>query len=113
MPVLRYAVGATTDLPMQEGLFLVSPPHGATLRPGPIDFAWSQAPGITLYRLEIRSESGADLHQALLQQGIGTYRAPSWIRERASGTAITWRVVTLGGDGEEVGATEWRDLEVP
>lgn len=113
MPVLRYVVGDGAGLPMQEGLFLVSPPHGATLEPGPIEFRWTQADGVQLYRLELRAATGADLHQALLQQGIGSYRAPSWLRERAAGTAITWRVVALAAGGEEIGATEWRELAIP
>ena len=53
------------------------------------------------------------LHRALLQQGIGIYRAPSWLKERADGSALRWRVVALAADGNREGETAWRRLEVP
>lgn len=114
MPVLRYYVGGQgIDVPFQEGLSLVAPLAGAELGPGPLDFSWTQAANVTLYRLEIHDADDEPLHDAILQQGIGTYRSPAWIRERAAGTHILWRVVSLGIDGEAVGTTEWRELRVP
>ena len=73
----------------------------------------AQADNVDLYRLQLRGESQEVLHQAILQQGIGTYRAPNWLRERAGGSVVQWRVEALNGEGQVVELTEWRALRFP
>lgn len=115
MPVLRYFVGSVpTDLRLAPGLALLAPAPDATLPAGsPLQFSWSLAAGALVYRLEIADADGGPLHAALLQQGIGSYGAPSWLRERVPAGAIRWRVVALGAEGEEIGATPWRRAVMP
>lgn len=112
LPVLRYFVGSAGEAPRalaQEGLALLSPADGADLAAvSSLDFAWSLAESAVAYRLELESGDGMR-HAALVQQGIGTYRAPPWWLQGASGS-WRWRVVALGPQLEEMAATDWRPL---
>jgi len=112
MPTLRYYVGGAGAAKYAPGLRLLVPTPGAAHESGPLDFSWNQARDATLYRLEIQSAEGEALHDALLQQGIGMYRAPSWIVSRASGSTLRWRVVALDPEGRASGETAWRELIV-
>ncbi|MEM9407458.1 MAG: hypothetical protein AAGA81_15580 [Acidobacteriota bacterium] len=113
MPTLRYVVGgagaATSYAP---GLSLLAPQADATPGPGALDFSWTQARDAALYRLELQTANGDEIHQALLQQGIGVYRAPSWLAERAGGVGLRWRVVALDAEGGTAGQTAWRTLRL-
>lgn len=112
LPVLRYFVGSAGEASRalaQEGLALLSPAEGADLTGvSSIDFAWSLVPSAVGYRLELESDDDVR-HAALVQQGIGTYRAPPWWLEGASGS-WRWRVVALAPDLEQMAATDWRTL---
>jgi hypothetical protein len=108
LPVLRYYVGAA---PASGGFSLLLPADGARLAAGqPIDLSWEQHVSCVLYRVDLAGGAGEVIFTAAVQQGIGTYRAPSWLRERAPGGKLRWRVVALGPDQEELAATPWRDL---
>ncbi len=114
MPVLRYAVGSAGGLTaVRSGLELLLPEPGYTLSSAALDFEWSQSNDAALYRLEIRDPRGALLHQAVLQQGIGKYRAPDWIAVRGSGGTATWRVVVVSSDGRDAAAAPWREIVFP
>lgn len=120
LPVLRYFVGSAGDASRalaRDGLALLSPADGADLAAdlaadlttgSGVDFAWSLADSAIAYRLEVESEDGVR-HAALVQQGIGIYRAPPWWLEGAAGD-WRWRVVALGPELEEMAATDWRSL---
>ncbi|MDQ3819420.1 MAG: hypothetical protein M3362_17320, partial [Acidobacteriota bacterium] len=60
-------------------------------------------------RLEIEDANGKTILSALLPRGTGTYRAPSWLRERAPGV-LRWRVIALDDAGKELSESEWRTL---
>ena len=115
MPVLRYYVGAVgEDVGRAPGLGLVSPAEGAELEPGATVFSWNLARDAALYRLEIEDDSGQQLYTAVLQQGIGSYRAPAWLEQRltqASSPELRWRIVALATGGKKLGQTEWRNLQ--
>jgi len=114
MPVLRYFVGSVpSDLMLAPGLAQLQPAPDATLAAGALQFAWSLTRDAAVYRLEIADGEGQLLHAAVLQQGIGSYDAPSWLSQRVPAGEILWRVVALGADGGEVGATPWRRAAVP
>ena len=114
MPILRYYVGSVPAGAFVSGdLRLLGPAAGEVAEDlSRIDFSWTQLSGANLYRLEIADESGQEIHSAILQQGIGTYRAPSWLAQRATSPTIQWRVVAIGADGTGVANTEWRALKV-
>jgi hypothetical protein len=110
LPVLRYYVGS---VPAAGAFALVLPADGARVPPGqPLDFSWDQRASAVLYRIEYNDSADQQLFTAVVQQGIGTYRAPSWLRERAADGKLRWRVVALGPEGEDVAATVWRWLEL-
>jgi hypothetical protein len=111
IPPLRYYVGNAFD-PAASGhsLALLAPGIGASWpAQQPVTFSWSQTPSAMLYRLEI-AEGPAIRHSAILQQGVGTYLAPSWLTANAS--RLRWRVIALGPNGEVIQRTDWRTLDV-
>ncbi|MCA1600971.1 MAG: hypothetical protein LC776_04785 [Acidobacteria bacterium] len=107
--VLRYFVGAGSGVvaalsqltPAENKIF------GATQV---IDFAWMDVERATVYRLDITDSSGKSVLSALLPPGTGTYRAPSWLRERASTGVLRWRVIALDETGQQLAESSWRSL---
>jgi hypothetical protein len=68
--------------------------------------------GSALYRLELADGAGKSVLSALIPSGVGTYRAPPWLRERAGVLALRWRVVALDESGGELGESPWRALRL-
>jgi hypothetical protein len=58
----------------------------------------------------VSDTEGKTLVSALLPAKIGTYRAPSWLRERAGKKSLRWRVRALDESGQQVGESTWRNL---
>ena len=113
LPVLRYFVGSVPAGVAPGELTLVAPRAGAALgADAALDFVWTQAASATLYRLELADDAGEPIFSAVVQQGIGSYRAPAFVREKSATGALRWRVVALGADGRVLATTDWRDLRV-
>jgi hypothetical protein len=115
MPVLRYFVGGASGPAAGTppgALHLLQPAEGAVLAAGSAEFSWAGGASAALYRLELSDAEGQPILSALLQPGVGAYRAPSWLREKAPGGRIRWRVITLGPSGEATSETPWRDLRL-
>lgn len=115
LPTLRYFVGSVPGERIGDGrLALLAPAEGATALPGrPLDFSWTQIDGALTYRLEIgmAGDPGSEpLFSAVLQQGIGVYRAPPFVAARLADGPLRWRVVAVGPEGDEVTASAWRTL---
>ncbi|HEV2665918.1 MAG TPA: hypothetical protein VG324_13455 [Blastocatellia bacterium] len=111
IPVLRYFVGsgqAGDSAPLR----LLTPAENAVAADQPIDFSWTQAPGAALYRLVIADQSGKVILSALLQPLTLNYRAPSWLRETATGADLQWRVSALDQNGAKTAETPWRRLQL-
>ena len=49
---------------------------------------------------------------AIVQPGVGVYRAPSWLPEKRLDGLLGWRVVALGANGETAEETGWRAVRV-
>ncbi len=112
IPVLRYFVGSG-----QPGdniaLRQITPAENALIAVGrPIDFSWAQAPGATLYKLEIADQAGQALLSALLQPLTVNYTAPPWLRETITGTELQWRISALDQTGAKTAETPWRRLQL-
>jgi len=116
LPTLRYFVGSASDVGAAlaaDELALVAPTRGARVAVGEaVDFSWSQERGAALYLLEVENGAVDRAFSAILQQGIGAYRAPAFRIEQLGAGALRWRVVSIGPDGEERAETEWRELAV-
>lgn len=114
MPVLRYFVGSGTGAPANAGsLSQTLPAENATLPAGHnVDFTWTALANAALYQLEITDEAGNAILSALLQPPVTSYRAPSWLREKAAGAPLQWRVIALDQSGNKNGETTWRRLRL-
>lgn len=115
MPVLRYFVGSATDASAGASpgtLHLIRPAEDAVVVAGPAEFTWSGGAAAAVYRLEVSNAAGEPVHSALLQPGVGAYRAPSWLREKVPGGQLRWRVVALGPTGDSTAETPWRALRL-
>jgi hypothetical protein len=114
LPTLQYIVGGaeTAVAPTRPGgVTLVEPPAGARLdADARIEFSWTEQPGAIVYRLEIEDPQAQPVHAALVERGRRLYRAPSFLRERAAGQPLRWRVTAIDGSGREIERTAWREI---
>lgn len=109
MPVLRYFVGSVPAGFVPGRLALLAPGEAAALPASePTVFSWSPDPSALLYRLEIADAAQKEILSAVLQQGVTSYRAPSFLREKAP-QKFLWRVVAIGPDGRVAGSSPWRE----
>jgi hypothetical protein len=110
MPVLRYVVGsAATDDSGSAGLTVVRPSAGSVIAAGDaLDIAWVDPASAAMYRIEIATD-GRLLLDALIPSGVWTYRAPPWLKDRATAGTLRWRIVALSPEGRRLRATSWRE----
>jgi hypothetical protein len=113
MPPLRYVVGAgSSDLSAtlaSSQLRPLSPVADATLGTDePVEFSWAEGSmRAAFFRIDVRNDRGDDILSAIVPRGPGSYRAPSWLRERAGASAVRWRVTALDLLGRRVQESEW------
>jgi hypothetical protein len=115
MPVLRYYVGGGSGLPAiaeaKGKLALVEPADRAIFAENDfVDFNWTAVEGATLYRLELETEQSTPLLSAILPGGINSYRAPSWLKEKAGDAGLRWRVLAFDQSRNQIGETPSRSL---
>jgi hypothetical protein len=116
LPVLRYFVGgrqrARGAAAAGPRLALLQPNDEALLPPGrPLDFSWAEAGPAAFYRLEVEDAQGQPLLAALLPSGVGAYRAPAWLWEKAGAGGLRWRVLALDRTGNQTSESGWRRLK--
>ena len=116
LPPFRYFVGSTeseTLIAQQGKLQLILPAENAEVQPEtPIDFNWIEDDRAAVYKLEVMDSQNQVVLSALLQTGIGLYRAPSWLKDKAPGGPLTWRVTGLNFAGDEIITSDWRRLKI-
>src|SRR5262249_34667366 len=116
LPVLRYVVGGgdNTQSVSGAGQFLpVLPKDGTTLPANQsAEFIWTEMPQAKLYRLEIENEAGKLIHSAVLRSTARSYRAPSWLKDKAGAGNLRWRVVALDQAGKPIGETARRGFRI-
>lgn len=114
LPVLRFFVGAEASL---AALARRDPLRVELVRPGvaealpaagPALFAWVDAEGAALHRLEVEAD-GRRVLEAYVRPLVGQYRAPV---DLFNGAAVDrrWRVVALDAQGRSLGQSDWRSL---
>jgi len=119
LPVLRYVVageGARTPVDAAGALRLFAPRDGDTLSSGgAFTLLWAPTAGAppVFFRVELETDDGATLLNALLPQNARRYEAPSWVAERAKGRSIRWRVTGLTAEGAHTASSAWRSLRIP
>jgi hypothetical protein len=110
MPVLHYFVGAGSG-PTTAQISLVTPVDNLSVPASEkIDFSWLSTGNAALFRLDVTDDAGNSILSALLPASSYTYRAPSWLKERASNRTLRWRVVAVDETGNSVTDTPWRTL---
>ncbi|MDZ7289993.1 MAG: hypothetical protein ONB44_06095 [candidate division KSB1 bacterium] len=116
IPPLRYFVGSAGSKPLQAiigKLNLMLPEEGAHLVPDkPIDFSWLQIREAAIYRVEIEDSIGNLILSALLQSGVGAYRAPAWLKDSVPDGKLRWRVIAIDITGDELVKSDWRTLHI-
>ncbi len=117
LPALRYIVGGATSeaavAGLPAGLALALPADNARVpRDRPLAFTWTEVDQAAFYRLEIETVDARHVLSALVERGTGTYRAPSWLKDRAGDGRVRWRVAALSATGKEIRITPWRNLEL-
>lgn len=115
MPVLRYYVGGGTGLASIEEakakFALKEPTEGARLAENEIvDFNWTAIEGVAFYRVEIETAQSTSVLSAIVLGGVNTYRAPSWLREKAGDATLSWRVLAFDQSRNQIGETLRRSL---
>ncbi len=115
LPVLRYYV-ANGSTPVQPtiitsaDLLPLGPEDQATLDTDkPVDFTWSLVVNAVMYRFEVEDRS-IPVISAILPAGVGSYRAPSWFKDKVGNTVVRWRVIAFDQQSNQIGNTEWRAL---
>jgi hypothetical protein len=111
LPVLRYFVGSLPSGVAPGRFAPLAPAAGAVFagEAAPV-LSWTLEPAASLYRVEVAPKAGGSPFAAVVQQGIGSYQLPPFIRQRSEDGKFRWRVVVLGVRSEDRGATDWRDF---
>ncbi len=111
IPPLRYFVGASSGnaAPVRGKLYALLPePDVVWPDSSALDFSWTETPLASLYRLEVWSGDAERILAAVLPASLASYRAPGWLREKASEGMLRWRVAAIGFEGQEIARTDWR-----
>ncbi|MEW6208271.1 MAG: hypothetical protein AB1631_07880 [Acidobacteriota bacterium] len=109
LPVLRYLVGSGTGRIADATLTAIAPDDDALIASGEVaEFRWKEIEGAAMYRVEIEDESNNSILSAVTL--AGTYRAPSWLKEKTG--ALQWRVIALDSNGNPIGETPRRRLRL-
>ena len=116
LPALRYVVGGDRSMPLDGGtpedLRLLAPAEGAVAAAGGLELSWIELPQADVYRVELADTGGTRVLSALVQRGIGTYRLPPFVKDRAAGGQLRWRVMAIDVTGREIRSSAWRQLRV-
>lgn len=117
MPVLRYYVGNDSTSRSTAGtssrLTQSSPEDKAALPiERPIEFTWLLREGANLYRLEVADPAGRVVLSAMVLGESGSYRSPSWLKDRAASSLLKWRVIAFDNLGGQIDETDWRAFKL-
>ncbi|MFQ5769674.1 MAG: hypothetical protein ACE5HX_04000, partial [bacterium] len=116
MPPFRYYVGNSESelLTAKEGKLQLLLPKENAMAPfdKPVDFSWVEVKQAALYKLEVKDSQGQIVLSAILQSGVGTYRAPSWLRDRMTDGNLSWHLAALNFSGNAIQESGWRNLRM-
>lgn len=116
MPALRYIVGGDRSAPTEGGapgdLRALAPAEGAVVAVAEAAVAWVDLPQAEVYRVELEDINRQRVFSALVQQGIGAYRLPPFVKDRVIDGTVRWRVVAIDVSGRDVRSSPWRHLRL-
>lgn len=110
MPILRYFVGSGQPATV-DSLRLLLPAENAQIPAAQtVEFSWTEIAAAAVYQLEVADEAGQVVLAAMLQPATLSYRAPSFLREKAANAGLQWRVLAIDQSGAKTTETPWRRL---
>jgi hypothetical protein len=116
LPPLRYFVGSITaqTMPVKTGeVQLLAPADSTSFSAAQaITFSWLDVRQAAVYQLEIQDTKQQEIFSAMLQAGVTTYRAPSWLKDKTSERNLRWSVKAVDLDGNTTGESSWRVLKL-
>jgi hypothetical protein len=116
LPALRYIVGGGRSAPVDDespaDLRLLAPAEGAVVPVIGAEVAWVDLPQADVYRIEVEDAAQTRVFSALARRGIGAYRLPPMLKDRAPDGQIRWRVVAIDVTGREIRTSAWRRLRI-
>ena len=113
MPPLRYVVGAgsssLSETLSSTQLRPLTPIADAAIASGSlVEFTWTEGgPRAAFFRVDVENETGEEILSAIVPRGPGLYRAPTWLREKANGSRLRWRVRSLDLLGRTLQEASW------
>lgn len=113
LPALRYIVSGSGTGAGAETLTLLFPADNAVIAPGQLlHFTWAENNSASYSRLEVADMSGKLILAVMLRFGIGTYSAPAWLKDKAGGNLLRWRVLELDQSGRTLSETSWQSFRL-
>jgi hypothetical protein len=112
LPPLRYYVGSGASGEGGKISLLTPDANGIVDSSSSVVFRWESKARAAFYRIELVGLKNQPILSALLLPGEGSYRAPSWLRERVTDGEVRWRVLALDQSGSLVDASGWRSLRL-
>ncbi len=116
LPTIRYVVGGERTAAIDGGtpndVRLLAPVDEAVVPSVGLDLAWLELPQADVYRVEMADPSGQVVLSALVPNGVSAYRVPPFLKDRAPGGQLRWRVVAVDLTGRDIRSSAWRRLRV-
>jgi hypothetical protein len=116
MPTLRYYVGTGGATQVDEFNAVdqqLTPADMAEFGSSQsIAFTWPSVSQTKYYKLIIENSGGVEIHSAVLLRDTHSYRAPSWLLEKAGTDQLRWRVIAFDANGKQVSETAVRTMRV-
>jgi len=98
-PLRYYVIGGETGkglISLKGKLRQIYPPENFVVSPDKsVDFAWGELENAYLYQLQIEDPQGSSILSAILKPGIGMYRAPIWMNDKAGMREVRWRILAI------------------
>jgi hypothetical protein len=77
-----------------------------------IVFTWPSVSQTKYYRIMVEDAAGAEMFSAVVLRDTQSYRAPSWLLQRATTDQLRWRVIAVDAKGVKLNETPIRTLRI-
>jgi len=115
MPILRYYVGTGGSQVDEYNAidYPLAPADMAEFGPSEqIVFTWPSVSQAKYYKLLIEDLAGAEILSAVVLRDTRSYRAPSWLIEKANTDQLRWRIQAFDANAKQVSETLVRRVRI-
>jgi len=115
MPTLRYYVGTGGSQVDEYNAidYPLAPADMAEFGPSEqIVFTWPSVSQAKYYKLLIEDLAGAEILSAVVLRDTRSYRAPSWLIEKANTDQLRWRIQAFDANAKQVNETSVRRVRI-